>query len=150
MPGWSIIRPIMFSTVAASWPGLRPIRPVRLGVYGATKLEGEQLIAQSGCRHLIFRTSWVYGARGGNFAKTMLRLAQERDLLKIIDDQIGAPTGARPPARRRERTCDTHRCAEQCCFRTVSSGRGWRDLMAWLRQFRHRLCQACRSASQGV
>ena len=65
-----------------------------LGVYGATKLEGEQLIAQSGCRHLIFRTSWVYGARGGNFAKTMLRLAQERDLLKIIDDQIGAPTGA--------------------------------------------------------
>ena len=65
-----------------------------LGVYGATKLEGEQLIAQSGCRHLIFRTSWVYGARGGNFAKTMLRLAEERDLLKIIDDQIGAPTGA--------------------------------------------------------
>jgi dTDP-4-dehydrorhamnose reductase len=65
-----------------------------LSVYGATKLEGEQLIVQSGCRHLIFRTSWVYGARGGNFAKTMLRLAQERDSLKVIDDQIGAPTGA--------------------------------------------------------
>jgi len=65
-----------------------------LGVYGASKLEGEQLIQQSGCKHLIFRTSWVYGARGGNFAKTMLRLAQERDSLKIIDDQIGAPTGA--------------------------------------------------------
>jgi dTDP-4-dehydrorhamnose reductase len=65
-----------------------------LSVYGATKLEGEQLIQQSGCRHLIFRTSWVYGARGGNFAKTMLRLARERDSLNVIDDQIGAPTGA--------------------------------------------------------
>jgi len=65
-----------------------------LSVYGATKREGEQLIQQSGCKHLIFRTSWVYGARGGNFAKTMLRLAQERDRMKVIDDQIGAPTGA--------------------------------------------------------
>lgn len=65
-----------------------------LSVYGATKLEGEQLIQQSGCKHLMFRTSWVYGARGGNFAKTMLRLAQERDSLSIINDQFGAPTGA--------------------------------------------------------
>jgi len=65
-----------------------------LSVYGATKLEGEQLIRQAACRHLIFRTSWVYGARGGNFAKTMLRLAQERDSLTVINDQIGAPTGA--------------------------------------------------------
>jgi len=65
-----------------------------LNVYGASKLEGEQLIQQSGCKHLIFRTSWVYGARGGNFAKTMLRLAGERDSLSIINDQIGAPTGA--------------------------------------------------------
>jgi len=65
-----------------------------LSVYGASKREGEQLIQQSGCQHLIFRTSWVYGARGGNFAKTMLRLAQERDRMKVIDDQIGAPTGA--------------------------------------------------------
>lgn len=65
-----------------------------LNVYGATKLEGEQLIQQSGCRHLIFRTEWVYGARGGNFARTMLRLASERDSLSVIDDQIGAPTGA--------------------------------------------------------
>jgi len=65
-----------------------------LSIYGATKLEGEQLIRQAGCKHLIFRTSWVYAARGGNFARTMLRLAAERDSLSVIDDQIGAPTGA--------------------------------------------------------
>ena len=65
-----------------------------LSAYGRTKLDGEQRIAASGCRHLIFRTSWVYAARGGNFAKTMLRLAQERDRLTVIDDQWGAPTGA--------------------------------------------------------
>jgi dTDP-4-dehydrorhamnose reductase len=65
-----------------------------LNVYGQTKLEAEKAIAASGCRHLIFRTSWVYAARGGNFAKTMLRLSQERERLTVIEDQIGAPTGA--------------------------------------------------------
>lgn len=65
-----------------------------LNVYGQTKLEAEHAIAASGCRHLIFRTSWVYAARGGNFAKTMLRLAGERELLTVINDQWGAPTGA--------------------------------------------------------
>jgi len=65
-----------------------------LSVYGKTKLEGEEAIRATGCQHLIFRTSWVYAARGGNFAKTMLRLAQERDFLSVINDHIGAPTGA--------------------------------------------------------
>lgn len=65
-----------------------------LSVYGQTKLEGEQAIIASGCKHLVFRTSWVYAARGGNFAKTMLRLAAERERLTVINDQHGAPTGA--------------------------------------------------------
>jgi dTDP-4-dehydrorhamnose reductase len=65
-----------------------------LSVYGQTKLEGEQAIRASGCSHLIFRTSWVYAARGGNFAKTMLRLAQEKTQLSVVADQFGAPTGA--------------------------------------------------------
>ena len=75
-------------------PWLETDTPAPLSCYGRTKLEGEQLIQQSGARHLILRTSWVYAARGGNFAKTMLRLAQERDRLTVIDDQWGAPTGA--------------------------------------------------------
>ncbi len=74
------------------WREGDPVGP--LNVYGATKLKGEQAIQASGCAHLIFRTSWVYAARGNNFAKTMLRLAQERDNLNVIDDQFGAPTGA--------------------------------------------------------
>lgn len=65
-----------------------------LNVYGQTKLAGEDAIRETCPHHLIFRTSWVYGARGGNFAKTILRLAGERERLTVIDDQIGAPTGA--------------------------------------------------------
>jgi dTDP-4-dehydrorhamnose reductase len=77
---------------SAPWTEEAPTKP--LSVYGMTKLEGEQAIRASGCRHLILRTSWVYAARGGNFAKTMLRLAKERERLTVVDDQIGAPTGA--------------------------------------------------------
>jgi dTDP-4-dehydrorhamnose reductase len=65
-----------------------------LNVYGRSKLAGEQGIAKQGARHVIFRTSWVYGTEGGNFAKTMLRLAQEREKMAVINDQFGAPTGA--------------------------------------------------------
>jgi dTDP-4-dehydrorhamnose reductase len=65
-----------------------------VNVYGRSKLAGEQGIAKQGAKHVIFRTSWVYGTEGGNFAKTMLRLAQERDKMAVINDQFGAPTGA--------------------------------------------------------
>jgi dTDP-4-dehydrorhamnose reductase len=68
--------------------------PNPLGVYGRSKLAGEQAIAASGCRHLIFRTSWVYGARGRNFLLTILKAARERPELRIVDDQFGAPTSS--------------------------------------------------------
>jgi dTDP-4-dehydrorhamnose reductase len=74
------------------WLETDPTAP--LNVYGHTKLEGEQLIQAHCTRHLILRTSWVYAAHGSNFAKTMLKLAQERERLTVIDDQWGAPTGA--------------------------------------------------------
>ncbi|ANG61786.1 dTDP-4-dehydrorhamnose reductase [Marinobacterium aestuarii] len=75
-------------------PWLESDTAAPLNVYGHSKRAGEEAIAASGCRHLIFRTSWVYGLHGNNFIKTILRLAREREQLSLINDQIGAPTGA--------------------------------------------------------
>jgi dTDP-4-dehydrorhamnose reductase len=69
-----------------------PVDPCN--AYGVSKAEGDRLIGEAGCRHLIFRTSWVYAVRGQNFLRTMLRLATERDTLRVVNDQWGAPTGA--------------------------------------------------------
>ncbi|MCF8095623.1 MAG: dTDP-4-dehydrorhamnose reductase [Desulfobacteraceae bacterium] len=79
-------------TGTTPWREDDPAAPIN--AYGQTKLEGEEAIRQSGCLHLIFRTSWVYAARGKNFIHTMLKLASERDSLQVINDQFGAPTGA--------------------------------------------------------
>jgi dTDP-4-dehydrorhamnose reductase len=79
--------------------GTRPYREndvsVPVGAYGQSKFAGDVALSKSGCAHLILRTAWVYGARGGNFLRTMLRLARERDRLTVVDDQRGAPTSSR-------------------------------------------------------
>ncbi len=81
-----------------------PINP--LNVYGRTKAEGEAAIQKSGCRHLICRTSWVYSERGSNFLLTMLRLARQRDELRVVSDQVGAPTSSHSLARATARIID--------------------------------------------
>lgn len=75
------------------WSEDSPTAP--LSVYGESKLAGDEAVLTSDCRHLVFRTSWVYAARGNNFMKTMLKLGRDRDMLNIVNDQIGAPTPAR-------------------------------------------------------
>ena len=76
-----------------AWREDSPTAP--LSVYGESKLAGDEAVLASDCRHLVFRTSWIYAARGNNFMKTMLRLGREHDSLNIVNDQVGAPTPAR-------------------------------------------------------
>jgi dTDP-4-dehydrorhamnose reductase len=106
-------------------PYIEDDAPNPLGAYGRTKLAGDQAIRQAGCEHLIFRLCWVYGARGGNFMLTMMRLARERERLRVVQDQVGCPTWSRmiaettalalkvtiPPARNGPRQGTYHLCA---------------------------------------
>ena len=80
---------------AKSTPYVETDSPSPVNTYGRTKLQGERAIQASGCRHLILRTSWVYGMRSANFLLTILRLARDRSELRVVDDQIGAPTWCR-------------------------------------------------------
>ena len=91
-------------------------------VYGRTKLEGEQAIAASGCDHLIFRTSWVYGRRGKNFLLTMLRLGAERPELRVVADQIGAPTWSNTIA-----TATAHIVAQGLAAHRTGDSTWWRE-----------------------
>lgn len=95
-------------------PYIETDTPNPINVYGASKLAGEAAIAEADCQHLIFRTTWVIGKDGHNFAKTILRLASERDSLKVIDDQIGVPTSPSLIARV---TIDA--------MRAVKEGKAW-------------------------
>lgn len=93
-----------------------------LSIYGQTKLAGEQAIAASGCAHIILRTSWVYDTRGKNFLRTVLRLAREREELRMVDDQHGAPTWARAIAEA------TAQVVARCLQKRDQSGWGYRGL----------------------
>ena len=126
-----------------------PVAPQN--VYGRTKLAGEQAIQASGCRHLILRTSWVYAARGNNFAKTMLRLARERDSLSVVSDQVGAPTSAEliadVTALMVQRLATDVRLAEQASgiYHLVAGGEtSWYDYARWV------IAQAIEGGVQGI
>jgi dTDP-4-dehydrorhamnose reductase len=95
-------------------PYIETDAPNPINVYGASKLAGEAAIAEADCQHFIFRTTWVIGKDGHNFAKTILRLASERDALKVINDQIGVPTSPSLIARV---TIDA--------MRAVKEGKAW-------------------------
>lgn len=110
-----------------------------LSVYGQTKLEGEQAIMASGCAHLIFRTSWVYAARGGNFAKTMLRLAQEKSQLTVVADQWGAPTGAELIADVSAQVISRFQRAHSGVYHLVADGQ-----TTWL-DYAHHVIEAARA-----
>ncbi len=120
-----------------------------LSVYGTTKLEGERLIAENCPNYLILRTSWVYAARGNNFAKTMLRLAEERERLTVIDDQIGAPTGADLLADvTAHAICSVLTNSQHVgLYHLVASGT---DLMAWVCQICDRTCATRRYAVKNI
>ncbi|MET0333732.1 MAG: dTDP-4-dehydrorhamnose reductase [Rhizobacter sp.] len=124
-----------------------------LSVYGQTKLEGEEAIRASNVKHLIFRTSWVYAARGGNFAKTMLKLAKERDKLTVINDQFGAPTGAELLA---DITAHALRTVQQQpalsgTYHAVASGEThWHDYARHVIEFARRTGQPIKVAPEAI
>jgi dTDP-4-dehydrorhamnose reductase len=113
-----------------------------LNVYGRSKRQGEIAILESGCRALIFRTSWVFSIHGANFIKTVLRLAQERDKISIVADQIGAPTSAKLIASTTARALSSNLeggLDDGLYHLTASGETSWRDLAAHIVQ---RLCDA--------
>lgn len=109
--------------------GTRPWREddptAPLGVYGASKLAGEEAVRGSGARHMVFRTAWVYGAHGHNFMRTMLRLGADRDELRVVADQIGTPTPARLIARATAQALRTDPGASGLWHLTAAGSTSW-------------------------
>jgi len=105
-------------------PYLETDSPAPINVYGKSKWSGEQKIISSGCRYIIFRTSWVISAVGKNFIKTILRLARERDSLNVVNDQIGSPTSANLIARVTKEilSSDSNDPIEKGIYHLASSG----------------------------
>ena len=135
----------------APWTEDAPTAP--LNVYGQSKLAGEQAIRASGCRHLLLRTSWVYGVRGNNFARTMLRLAAERDRLRVVADQHGAPTGAELIA---DVTAQALRAAQlrpevSGTYHLAAAGETtWHGYAAWVIEAARRAGQPVRVAPEAI
>lgn len=101
-----------------------------LGSYGYSKLAGEQAIQASGCRHLVFRACWVYGLRGHNFMRTILRLASERDELRIVADQIGMPTWSRMIAETTANALARHTNQQGIYHMASPDSTSWHDFAA--------------------
>ena len=122
--------------------GTRPYREddptAPLGVYGASKLAGEQAIQASGGRHLIFRTGWVYGVHGANFMRTMLRLGAERDELRVVADQVGAPTPATLIADVTARIIGTSHAASGLFHLTAGGQTSWHGFASSIFEQAHR------------
>jgi len=138
---------------SGSAPWTERSTPAPLSVYGRTKLEGEELVRASGCRHLIFRTSWVYAARGDNFAKTMLRLARTRESLTVIDDQIGAPTGAELLADLTAQACRVARARPELSgtYHAVAAGEtSWHGYAKHVVEFARARGEALRVAPDAI
>jgi len=125
-----------------SGEGLRPWREedtaAPVNTYGQTKWEGEEAVRSSGCPYWIFRTSWIYSARGGNFPKTLLRLAAERESLQVVDDQVGSPTPAWLVAEITAQALRFRANAEEGTYHLACTGEiSWHGLAVFLcRRFR--------------
>jgi dTDP-4-dehydrorhamnose reductase len=127
-------------------PYLETDAPAPLGAYGRSKLDGERRVAAAGGRAVVLRTSWVYGPRGNNFLLTMLRLFAEREEVRVVDDQVGAPTTARFLAEATLRVIEARPPAERCgLYHLTAGGRtSWSGFAQRILELDRRPSKRCR------